>query len=199
MALRICLIVTLLVCILAGVGWFTTRWNLEAAETKAVGENLNSEDGQGSGGEQGLSYPEEVSRLAEMANEQVMPTNQQIEQANASIAELTQKLEEAKQFGTYWWERAHPKEFESLDALKAWLAEDDSDSSLYFFGSACLPSSNYDCDDYATALMYNALCDGYLVSLQIDGNHMLNSTMIGNDIYFIEPQDDKVWLWGQRD
>ena len=197
MALRICLAVTLLVCILAGVGWFATSRNLKAADTETVGESLDSEDGQDPEGEQGLSYPEEVSQLTQMANEQVVLTNQQIELANASIAELKQELEEAKQFGTYWWERAHPKEFESVEALKAWLAEDDSDSTLYIFGSGSL--SNYDCDDYATALVYNALCDGYLVSLQIESNHMLNSTVIGNDIYFIEPQNDEVWLWGHRD
>ena len=58
---------------------------------------------------------------------------------------------------------------------------------------------NYDCDDYAVALVYNALSDGYSVSLQVEDNHMLNSTVIGNNIYFIEPQNDKVWLWGYRD
>lgn len=188
MGLKILMAIMLLVCIIAGVGWFASRWNLEAAQ---VGERLKSENGQC------FSPLEEVSRLAKMANDQLMLSNQKIEQADASIAELKQALEEAEQFSAYWWERAHPKEFGSVDELKAWLAQDDTDSTLYVFGTGCL--GNYDCDDYAVALAYNALWDGYSVSMQIAGNHMFNSTIIGNDIYFIEPQSDQVWFWGHRD
>jgi hypothetical protein len=116
---------------------------------------------------------------------------------DASIVGLEQEPVDSEEFGTYRWESTHPTEFASVDELKAWLAEDDTDSALYIFGSDCI--STYDCDDYAIALMYNALADGYLVSLQIEGNHMLNSTIIGNEIYYIEPQTDEVWLWGYRD
>jgi hypothetical protein len=140
---------------------------------------------------------EEVNRQAEIANEQVILTNQQIELANAGIGELKQKLAESERSVAYWWERAHPREFESLDELKACLDRDDTDSTLYILGAGCL--TNYDCDDYAVALVHNALLDGYSVSLQIEGNHMLNSTIIGNKVYFIEPQSDKVWFWGYRD
>jgi len=92
-----------------------------------------------------------------------------------------------------------PKEFGSLEELKAWLAEDDSDSTFYFFEGVVDFTKPYDCDDYAVALMRNALEDYYLISTQINDEHMLNSTIIGNDIYLIEPSTDKVWLWGQRD
>ena len=188
MALRIWMVIILLACILAGMGWFASRWNSEAAQ---VGDKLKSENGQY------ISPLDEVSRLARMANEQVVLTNQQIVLANTSIEKLTQKLEDSEKFGAYWWERAHPKEFGSVDELKAWLAQDDTDSTFYIFGSGCM--TNYDCDDYAVALLYNALWDGYSVSLQVEGSHMLNSTVIGNNIYFIEPQNDTVWLWGHRD
>jgi len=92
-----------------------------------------------------------------------------------------------------------PKEFSSLEELKTWLAADDSDSTLYYFEGYIDFTKPYDCDDYAVALMRNALKNGYLISTQIDGDHMLNSTIIGNNVYFIEPSTDKVWLWGQRD
>ena len=164
-----------LACVVTGIGWLTTRGNLAAAPT--VGESLKSEK------EQYISSLEEANRQVEVANEQLILTKQ--------------KLAEAEKFGNFWWERAHPGEFESLEELKAWLAADDTDSTLYIFGYNCV--SNYDCDDYAVALVRNALLDGYSVSLQIEGNHMLNSTTIGNKIYFIEPQTDKVWFWGNRD
>jgi hypothetical protein len=89
------------------------------------------------------------------------------------------------------------KAFESLDELKAWLEGDDTDSTIYIFGEGCL--NCYCCVDYATALMMNAYRDGYRVSVQFEKSHALNSAVIGDKIYFIEPQNDKVWLWGHRD
>ena len=179
MGLRICIVIMFLACIVTGIGWLTTKSGLET-------EN-----------EQYAFSLEEVSRLAGIANEQVTLSNQQIELANADIGELGQKLAESEKSVAYWWKRAHPREFESLAELKAWLAEDDTDCTIYIFGSGCLAA--YDCDDYATALVQNAFSDGYLVSTQVVGNHMMNSTIIGNKVYFIEPQTDEVWLWGYRD
>jgi hypothetical protein len=181
---RIFTIIMFLACIAAGVGigWLTTRGNLEAAQT--AGKSLKVEN------EQYASSLEEANRQVEIANEQVTL-------ANVTIESLEQKLEESEKFGAYWWERAHPKEFASVDELKAWLAQDDTDSTLYIFGDGCI--AKYDCDDYAVALERNALLDGYSVSLQIAGNHMLNSTIIGNKIYLIEPQSDEVWFWEYRD
>lgn len=176
-ASRICTVVMFLVCIVAGIaiGWLTTRGDLEAA--KITSENLKSENGQ---------Y---ASSLEE--------ANRQVEIANATIEKLGQKLAESEKFGSYWWERAHPKEFVSLDELKAWLDRDDTNSAFYIFGSGCL--ANYDSDDYAVAMVHNALLDGYLVSLQIEGDQVINSTVIGSKIYFIDPQSDGVWFWGYRD
>ena len=179
MALRVCVVILLLTCVVTALGWLTTTWNLEA-------EN-----------EQYAYSLEEVSYLAGIANAQVKLSGQQIEQANTDIGQLEKELAESEESLAFWWGRANPRQFESLAELNAWLAEDDSDTTLYIFGSGCL--SEYDCDDYAAALVYNALSDGYAVSTQIVGNHMLNSTIIGNDIYYIEPQTDEVWLWGHRD
>jgi hypothetical protein len=179
MALRVCVVILLISCIVTALGWLTTTWSLEA-------EN-----------EQYAYSLEEVNHLAGIANEQVKLSGQQVEQANVSIGQLEQELAESEESLAYWWGRANPRQFESLAELRAWLAEDDSDSTLYIFGSGCLGC--YDCDDYATALVYNALCDGYAISTQIEGKHMLNSTIIGNDIYYIEPQTDEVWFWGHRD
>ena len=196
MGLRICTVIMFLACMVSSIGWLSSRWNLEAAQTG--GDSLKTENGQY------FSSFEEMSRLAKIANEQVVQGNDeiilinlQIDLANTSIEKLKLKLEDSEKFGTYWWDRAHPQEFGSVGELKVWLAQDDTDSTIYIFGTGCV--SLYDCDDYAVALVYNALFDGYSVSLQVESNHMLNSTVIGNNIYFIEPQNDKVWLWGHRD
>ena len=189
MALRICIVIMFLACIVTGIGSLTSKLDLEAAQI--VGESLKARNGRYA------SFLEEANRQAQIAHEQAILTNQQIELVNATIGELEQKLAESESFVTYWRERAYPREFESLDELNAWLDKDDTDSTIYIFGSGCLTS--YDCDDYAAALVQNALLDGYSVSTQIEGNHMINSTIIGNKIYFIEPQNDKVWFWGYRD
>jgi hypothetical protein len=182
--LRIWTIVMFLVCIAAGVGigWLTNRGNLEAAQT--MGASLKAENEQ---------Y---VSSLAE-ANRQVEIANERVTLADATIGKLEQKLAESAKISDYWWERAHPREFASFDELKAWLAQDNTDKTIYIFGNGCL--SNYNSDDYALALARNALRDGYLVSLQVEDGHVLNSTIIGDKIYFIEPQSDEAWLGGYRD
>ncbi len=173
MGLRICTIIMCLAFIVTGMGWLITKGNLDA--TRTVGESLKASNKQ-------------YASSLEETSQQVVLTNQQIGLANTTIEELKQKLAEY---------RAQPREFVSLDELKAWLGKDDTESTLYIFGAGFL--TGYDCDDYATALVQNALSSGFLISTQIVGDHMLNSTIIGNEIYFIEPQNDKVWLWGHRD
>jgi hypothetical protein len=202
-------IITILLssCLITGAGWLTTKRNMETLQTvnTILKEQINSQNLQHSQALQEAKYQ------IETANQQVLSANQQVlsanqlalsannsaEIANITIGELKQELAGAEKWQDFWWQRAHPKEFESLDALKAWLAQDDTDHAIYIFGSGCL--INYDCDDYAVALVYNAQQAGYSVSTEIVGDHMINSTIIGNEIYLIEPQTDEVWLWGKRD
>lgn len=186
-------VVLFLSCLVAGAGWLNAKWGLETA--RIISEELKEQIVT-----QNLQYSQalqETNYQIEVANQQILFTNNRAEFANAAIQELKQELAGAEKWRDYWWQRAHPKQFESLDALKAWLALDNTDSVLYIFGSGRLIS--YDCDDYAVALVYNALQAGYSVSTQIVGGHMLNSTIIGNEVYFIEPQTDEVKFWGYRD
>lgn len=87
-------------------------------------------------------------------------------------------------------------EFSSLEELKEWLERNDVDSRIPSY-------PGFDCDDYAYQLQKNAAKDGYIISTELiieNGElHMLNSALIGNDIYFIEPQDDEVWFYCSRD
>ena len=86
--------------------------------------------------------------------------------------------------------------FASLEELQDWLKKDETDTPI-----ASYPNS--DCDDYAYELQQRALKDGFIISTELDWKkseyHMLNSALIGKDIYFIEPQDDTVWLHTSRD
>lgn len=76
-----------------------------------------------------------------------------------------------------------------------------------------VPTSVWDCDDYSERLQRKALSDGYLVSMQlISGgqllgahitnygpDHMGDITIIGNNMYYIEPLDGHVALIGPKD
>jgi len=183
-------VILFLSCLVAGAGWLTTKWDLETA--RIINQQLTVENEQ---------YASDLKG----ANEQVILLNQQIQQTDATIENLKRKLTEAESYSSYWWQRAHPREFQSLDELKSWLAEDNTNAIHLISGEYAWEGTwvdpDYDCDDYATTLMRNALEDGYLVSTQISvfTQHMLNSTIIGNRIYFIEPQTDEVWLSGYRD
>ena len=132
------------------------------------------------------------------ANEQNEALNLQLGQDATTIGKQKEDLEKANGEISYWQSRTEFREFESCNELTAWLEQDDCDRVFYFYLKGAGPQ-NYDCDDYAEALMRHAVEDGFYMSKQIEGDHMLNNTAIGNDIYFIEPQEDKVWLWGCRD
>jgi hypothetical protein len=114
--------------------------------------------------------------------------NQRDIEVNRLGAELTTALEEAD----YWEGKAHPRQFTSVEELKAWLASNDINEREY-------TTDTYDCDDFARDLMIAALEDGYLVSTELWSCHMLNSTIIGNDIYTIEPMTDGVQFVGELD
>ena len=68
----------------------------------------------------------------------------------------------------------------------------------------------YDCEDYALALRDDAYSKGFHMNIQAvwdyrrpdtgeliteyNEGHAVNSTIIGNEMYFIEPQTDEYWL-----
>ena len=80
------------------------------------------------------------------------------------------------------------KYFESVEELEIWL-----DTIPFYMASF----ANCDCDDYAQWLQEDAERDGYRISTEMvikSGSikHMLNSAIIGNKFYLIEPQTHKV-------
>ena len=95
---------------------------------------------------------------------------------------------------------AELQQFESEEALSEWLHSDKTDELPYV-------KDLFECEDFARSLVRHALEDGRYISFQvlknytrpdikefIEGPHAINSTIIGNGIYFIEPQTDEFWL-----
>jgi hypothetical protein len=92
------------------------------------------------------------------------------------------------------------KQFESEEELIEWLHTDKTDELPYI-------KDLFECENFARTLMRHALKSGYYMSFQvlkdytrpdtkefIQGPHAINSTIIGNDIYFIDPQTDEFWV-----
>ena len=132
-----------------------------------------------------------------------------LEVANDTVAELTDGNHKLQCINNELSENGKLRSFESTDELKAFLEESDIDQHIYI--TAWQGSRNYDCEDYAIALRDAALSRGFHINIQAlwryrrpdtgelittggsDG-HALNSTIIGNELYFIEPQTDAFWL-----
>jgi hypothetical protein len=89
--------------------------------------------------------------------------------------------------------------------LQQWLEERNKTATIYFQrGDAVI-----DCDDFAMELQKEALADGYIISFEIisvnEYNHLfsiplpesqslhaINLSIIGNDVYYIEPQTGEI-------
>ncbi len=94
------------------------------------------------------------------------------------------------------------REFASLQELKDWLVRDDTDKVVLISNKEGVISladikhdPRFDCEDYAYQLQKRALADGYLMSMHLVSNpkpHMQNLVFIGNKIYIIEPQNDRI-------
>jgi len=93
------------------------------------------------------------------------------------------------------------RNFNDLEELKQWLNDEMKVTTVRFQS----PDDEIDCDDYALAMQTRALSDGYIVSFEVIGRseynmlfntqlpqsqslHAINSVIIGNKVYFIEPQ-----------
>jgi hypothetical protein len=104
------------------------------------------------------------------------------------------------------------REFESLQVLAEWV---NKNCTMVFItnklGNVDLTGNlagrgHFDCDDYAKRFQALAARDGYLMSTHlvkfgkinditvtsISGAHMGNFVIIGNDGYYIEPQDRSI-------
>jgi len=97
------------------------------------------------------------------------------------------------------------RNFNDLDELKQWLENKMSVTTIRLQS----PANEVDCDDYAREMQNAALADGYIVSFEVIGMseynalfktklphsqtlHAVNLAIIGNDVYYIEPQTGEI-------
>jgi hypothetical protein len=83
------------------------------------------------------------------------------------------------------------KEFASLSDLLSWLQQDNTHTQVY--------SSTFTCTDFALMMSEHAIQDGYWIfpAVDLSDGHMRCITLIGNDLYAIEPQINTVTLWAE--
>ena len=104
------------------------------------------------------------------------------------------------------------RHFQDLDELEQWLGNEVSKITLEVVDDETDERIiTFDCDDYAIELQEGALRDGYLMSFEVirpveynalfkqhqlpkDAIHAINSVIIGNEIYYAEPQNHEIVL-----
>ncbi len=97
------------------------------------------------------------------------------------------------------------RNFSDLGELKQWLEDEMNVTAIRFQ----LSNTEVDCDDYSLEMQNRALADGYIISFELIGRseynalfstklppsqslHAINLAIIGNDVYYIEPQTGEV-------
>ena len=108
---------------------------------------------------------------------------------DSELLSLKQELEALHQIENI---QEQPRYFNSLDELKAWLGEDDTNQMQY--------CDEFNCIDFALRLQECALADGYILSTEVlpVAYHWANIAVIGDMYYVIEPQDDRIILEVKR-
>ena len=190
----------ILVCILNGVAWWNARQTLETVQ--ATADYYYTELTR-------ANYQKELAN-AEI-NEWARRTDElknRLEVANNAVAELTDRNHELRCTNYDLRENSKLRYFESTDELEAFLEESDVDHHIYV--TAGQDWRTYDCEDYAKALRGDANSSGFHMNIQAvwryrrpdtgelmgryNEGYALNSIIIGNEMYFIEPQTDDYWL-----
>jgi len=193
----------ILICILNGMAWVTARQTLGIAQ--ATVDYYHTELNR-------TNYQTELANteITELAYS-VDELKNRLEVANDTVVELTDKNHELRCINYELKKNGKLRYFESTDELDAFLEESDVDSVIYINITAGQDRNTYDCDDYAITLRDAALSKGFHMNIQAVWNyrrpdtgeliitggnegHALNSTIIGNEVYFIEPQTDEYWL-----
>jgi len=89
-----------------------------------------------------------------------------------------------------------PRQFENYTELYTWLKE----IKISVVIKSDTLFSKVDCDDFALTLQAKALADGYIINVEREpSNHAMNSAIIGNDWYLIEPTNNTITHWTELD
>ncbi len=108
--------------------------------------------------------------------------------------------------------QAQGKDWVSVGELEEFLANDDTDNVTVFVGSVVLNSA---CEEKAFQLRERAFEIGkrletedltppeykkwYGETIASDRLHCINKAVIGNEVWYIEPSDDRIWIGAYLD
>lgn len=201
MKTTIVIAIVILTSVFTSAAWLTARQDLAIVRATATyyhaeltGANSQIETANA-----------ELNKLASTTEE----FKNSLELADGALAELRDKNDELRRDNHELKENGKLRYFESTDELKAFLEESDVDQRIYI--AAEQDFRNYDCEDFAIALRDAALSKGFHMNIQAlwryrrpdtgelittggSEGHALNSAIINNELYFIEPQTDAFWL-----
>ena len=134
------------------------------------------------------SYAQSVVTLTNRYND----INNALAKTNLSLATNGSTQSTAIQQLSSSVTKGQVREFTSYDDLIAWLKQDDTHEQVY--------SPTFECVDFAFMMSEHAIQDGYWIfpAVDLSDGHMRCITLIGNDLYAIEPQINTVSLWAEK-
>ena len=181
----------LIICIFGAASWLSANQDLEITQAEIA--HYQAELGEAN--HQLKSANTEISNLEFTVDR----LENRIRAKDEVTAELEASNKRLEKINYDLQRKAKPREFRSIAELEAWLASYNEKTIYLNAGNGSFNS--YDCDDMAVAMMKAALKNGYLMSWQLvdNGWHMICSTMIGNEGYYIEPSTKEYWLEFHRD
>ena len=134
------------------------------------------------------NYAQSVATLTNRYND----INNALAKTNLSLATNGSTQATAVQQLSSYVANGQVREFTSYDDLIAWLKQDDTHEQVY--------SPTFECVDFAFMMSEHAIKDGYWIfpAVDLSDGHMRCITLIGNDLYAIEPQNNTVSLWAEK-
>ena len=141
----------------------------------------------------GIAYGQTIVEPQIVAQTEIVTRTEYVPKYIIEEVEVIREIEVTKE--------VYPTEFrsfESQEQLGRWQAKH------YLELQELGKQNKWVCVDYALEMQKKAWLEGYLMSTETiiyDGGktgHMINSTIIGDDIIFLEPQSTKNWIGGVK-
>jgi hypothetical protein len=100
--------------------------------------------------------------------------------------------------GTPVMSKERLKSFDNVGSIRVWLNQWQyvpSQEWTTINGTTTFDPQANDCDKYSLQMVESGINDGYVFGLVVNAGqaHVLVMTLVGNQVYFIEPQDKSVF------
>jgi len=174
----------LIICTFSSVSWLSVNQDLEISQVQAASYYTEL-------AEANHQLESANTKLSDLEYE-VSTLEDRFKEGKDNIADLEARNKELLELNYDLRQKNQSREFKDVAELREYVVN----YKHSFTGALPLSGQNNACVMLATAMVKDARKNGYLMSTEIvnGGWHMICSTMIGREIWFIEPATKEFWL-----